>query len=114
MISIQDEEFLTALKCPLTGLIFKTPVLHDSCVYEKEMLELYIKHKKQLPNGKVYDIGKYVFSSITVIPLKSFIKTVIEKNPHLADQVFDIAKMNMESFNQPPTKKQQKDVLVDD
>ena len=98
MISIQDEEFLTALKCPLTGLIFKTPVLHDSCVYEKEMLELYIKHKKKLPNGKVYN---YVFASIIVVPLKSFIKTVIEKNPHLAEQVFDIAKVDMESFNKP-------------
>lgn len=65
-------EFIKLITCPLTGKIFKNPIIANSVVYEKAA---YIENNKEENNKKGFEVY------IEVVSLKSFIHTFLESYP---------------------------------
>jgi len=74
-------EIIDDLKCPLTGLIFKNPVIaSDNIVYEANELAKFIIKKKNNISPKT---GHKITKIIKIIALKNTINDLVATYPYL-------------------------------
>ena len=85
VIDHQSSDTVIDIRCPITGMIMKEPVLaQDSIMYEQDAIKDWFKEKKTSPMTRE-EINKQV---TPVLLIKNYIEDYVKKHQELKDEVY--------------------------